>query len=380
MGSMGLLLADWSVELFRARRKKAKKAKMMEKMERMERVEKVEEMTDVMVEEEVEAAGKVGNTEKIVASREVETSTGVPRNQQDAKNLQGNGGFLCLGCEKGGKSVEEARAAQEETAKREERLGQLVGVEPGDVVAAVEDLVAEAAQLRTELEQLRAEGRTMAERVGRQLGDRDNAHAEKVRSLESLMAEKEKQLLQSSNLLRQQLAHGKKEREALQRQLDEKISSSSSSSHSSTNWEAECNSLKLVLEIRRDEAEQLKAANNSLRLELERFQGLETQLQVQKQRAEELGLVVAMKNDQLRQVLDEYDSVQQQLEVEVSAHLACQQELERSQWVADSILSPAQQSPAREKTWKNLSNQVESGLILDVVQKGEKGLAYSFNC
>jgi len=372
MGSMGLLLADWSVELFRARRKKAKKAKMMEKMERMEKVDidKVEEMTDVMV-EGVKAAGKVGNTEKIAASREVETSTG--------------DGFLCLGCEKEGKVVEEAKLAQEKTAKREERLGQLVGVGPGDLVAAVEELVAKAAHLRTELEQLRAEGRTMAERVGRQLGDRDNAHAEKVRSLESLMVEKEKQLLQSSNLLRQQLAHGKKERDALQRQLDEKISSSSSSnssnlSNSTTNWEAECNSLKLVLEIRRDEAEQLKAANNTLRLELERFQGLETQLQVQKQRAEELGLVVAMKNDQLRQVLDEYDSVQQQLEVEVSAHLACQQELERSQWVADSILSPAQQSPAREKTWKNLSSQVESGLILDVVQKGEKGLAYSFNC
>ena len=31
-----------------------------------------------------------------------------------------------------------------------------------------------------QLEQLRAEGRSMAERVGRQLGDRDNAHAEKV--------------------------------------------------------------------------------------------------------------------------------------------------------------------------------------------------------
>jgi len=339
---------------------------MMEKMERMESVDKVEEMTDVMV-EGVKAAGKVGNTDKTVASREVETSTG--------------DGFLCLGCEKEGKAVEEAKLAQEEAAKREERLGQLVGVDPGDLVAAVEELVGQAALTRTELEQLRAEGRTMAERVGRQLGDRDNAHAEKVRSLESLMAEKEKQLLQSSNLLRQQLAHGKKEREALQRQLDEKISSlSSSSSNSTTNWEAECNSLKLVLEIRRDEAEQLKAANNSLRLELERFQGLETQLQVQKQRAEELGLVVAMKNDQLRQVLDEYDSVQQQLEVEVSAHLACQQELERSQWVADTILSPAQQSPAREKTWKNLSNQVESGLILDVVQKGEKGLAYSFNC
>jgi hypothetical protein len=28
MGSMGLLLADWSVELFRARRRRAKKAKL----------------------------------------------------------------------------------------------------------------------------------------------------------------------------------------------------------------------------------------------------------------------------------------------------------------------------------------------------------------
>merc|ERR550519_2585605 len=319
-------------------------------------------MTDV-----VEAIDKVGNTEEIVASREAESSTG--------------NGFLCLACERDGKAVEAGKLNEEEATKREERLGQLVGVDPGELVAAVEQLVDKAAQLRTELEQLRAEGRSMAERVGRQLGDRDNAHAEKVQALETLMAEKEKQLLQSSNLLRQQLAHGKKEREALQRQLDEAVSSKSSTSFTSsttTNWEAECNSLKLVLEIRRDEAEQLKAANNSLRLEIERFHGLETQLQVQKQRAEELGLVVAMKNDQLRQVLDEYDSMQQQLEVEVSAHLACQQELERSQWVADSIST--QQSPAREKTWKNLSNQVESGLILDVVQKGEKGLAYSFNC
>ena len=75
---MGLLLADWSVELFRARRKKAKKAKMMERMERVAKVEE-EEMADVVERvEEVERveieAGK--NTEKIVTSREVETSTG----------------------------------------------------------------------------------------------------------------------------------------------------------------------------------------------------------------------------------------------------------------------------------------------------------------
>ena len=94
-----------------------------------------------------------------------------------------------------------------------------------------------------------------------------------------------------------------------------------------TNWKIWKSFFFHLSICRREEAEQLKAANNSLRLELERFQGLETQLQVQlilhhnhrhhhhhhqrhhhpraqvqKQRAEELGLVVAMKNDQLRQV------------------------------------------------------------------------------
>merc|ERR1712066_152201 len=197
-----------------------------------------EEMEDV-----VEAVDRVAedrghsNEDKIVSSREKKSSTGAPAS-------------FCLDCVNVGKALEDAKAAQEETIKREERLGQVVGVAPGDLVAAVEQLVDKAAQLRTELEQLRAEGRSMAERVGRQLGDRDNAHAEKVEALETLMAEKEKQLLQSSNLLRQQLAHGKKEREALQRQLDEKISANNSSSTSSTtssssfssNWEAECNS------------------------------------------------------------------------------------------------------------------------------------------
>merc|ERR1712012_841503 len=206
----GLLLADWSVELFRARRKKAKKAKlgglMKEKLENMENMEEMEEVVEA-VDRVAEDRGH-SNEEKIVSSREKKFSTGAPAS-------------FCLDCVNVGKALEDAKAAQEETIKREERLGQVVGVAPGDLVTAVEQLVDKAAQLRTELEQLRAEGRSMAERGGRQLGDRDNAHAEKVQALETLMAEKEKQLLQSSNLLRQQLAHGKKERDALQRQLDE---------------------------------------------------------------------------------------------------------------------------------------------------------------
>lgn len=323
MGSMGMLLADWSVELIKNRRKKAKTKK----------------------------------------SKKVDKHEEIPTEIQ---------GSACFGCE------DSAKILATELDERE-KLQTLVGVGPGELVTAVENLVTKSGELRSQAEQLKEEGQKLAENVGRQLADRDTAHGERVRALEMLMAEKERQLLQSSNVLRQQLSQSKKEKDQLQRQLDEK--QQQGNTNSSGNWSAECESLRQVIDIRREELEQLKAANNSLRLELERYVGLETQLQVQRQRAEELGLVVAMKNDQLRQVLDEYDCVQQQLEVEVSAHLACQQELERSQWVADTILSPGQQSAtAREKNWKNLSNQKESGLILDVVQKGEKGLAYSFNC
>merc|ERR1711881_317231 len=106
--------------------------------------------------------------------------------------------------------------------------------------------------------------------------------------------------------------------------------------------------------------EQLKACNNTLRLDLERYTGLEIQLQVEKQKTEEMNSVIKLKNDQLRQLLDEYDNVQHQLEIEVAAHMACQQELEKIQWDKDNFLIE------NEKRWKELENQKKSGLILDV--------------
>ena len=111
--------------------------------------------------------------------------------------------------------------------------------------------------------------------------------------------------------------------------------------------------------MKNEVTEQLKAANNSLLLEM--------------QKTEAMKAVINMKNDQLNQVLDEYDNVQEQLEVEVSAHLACQQELETSQWSRQNFLVE------NEKKWKDVTNQKKSGLILDVVQT-EKAVAYSFNC
>merc|ERR1719312_1894907 len=66
--------------------------------------------------------------------------------------------------------------------------------------------------------------------------------------------------------------------------------------------------------------------------------------------------------------------INQQLEIEESAHLACQQELEQVQWAMDNFITAN-----REKVTKNLENLKESGIILDLVHK-DKSVAYSINC
>ena len=237
-----------------------------------------------------------------------------------------------------------------------------------DIIESVEAVVKEASAVREEVKQLKEERLALGKSVGRQLAERDTAHSERVRSLEMLMAEKEKQLLQSSNILRQQLAAAQREVEQLRTQLVHLHSEQHCGS-----LDQEMESLRMVLDMKKGEIEKLKSANNGLMLELERFGGLEVKLQVQIQKTEEMDAVINIKNDQLRQVLDEYDKVQEQLEVEMSAHLACQQELERNQWAKDNFLLE------NEKKWKEMKNQKVSGLVLDVVQK-EKALAYSFNC
>ena len=101
-----------------------------------------------------------------------------------------------------------------------------------------------------------------------QLAERDAAHAERVRALEILMNEKEKQMLTTSNLLRQQLAASKRDCQQLQSREEQLLMQCSSFSENSL--EQEVQSLRLVLEMRRAEVEQLRAANNALLLEMER--------------------------------------------------------------------------------------------------------------
>ena len=84
---------------------------------------------------------------------------------------------------------------------REERAAVAGLLEGGDLVVGVTELAARA----DEAEQLRREGVALAEGVAVQLRERDSAHTERVRSLEILMAEKEKQLLAGANLVLIQL-------------------------------------------------------------------------------------------------------------------------------------------------------------------------------
>jgi len=330
MSSMGFLLADWSIELIRSRKRREKK----------------------------QNKNKKHRTEQ---EQQTEAST-------------------CLSCDHISDQLSQLSEQLSQKQLERERLAQLLQQEDvEDMVEEVERMVTETNKLRAEAEQLQVEGRQLAESVGRQLTDRDLEHSKKVKALEILMAEKERQMLQASNELRGQLAAAKKETKQLTNQLSQlEIVDGSRGTAGTDSWQQEVESLQLVIEMKREEVDQLKSANNSLRLELERLGVVELQLQVERQRTEEMNAVIHIKNDQLHQVLDEYDAVQHQLEIEVSAHLCCQQELEKVKWTRDSFI--ADTSSLSTKNWKNLTNRKESaGLVMDVVAK-DKGVAYSFNC
>lgn len=328
MGSMGFFLCDWSVEFLRSQKKKAKKLRAKE-------AERLKNLQDFSI-------------------------------QTDACDCEDS----CNSCEDKEKELSKVNETLQQFQSEKKRLSQLFGSD-SDVFASVENVLKEASEKRSELEKLKADKVMLAESVGVQLRERDAAHSERVRSLEIVMHEKEKHLLQNSNSIRQQLATAKLESQQLQKQLE--TLETKKRKIEGGNIEQELESMMVVIDMKKEENDQLRAANNSLRIDLERYAGLEVQLQVERQKVEEMNSVIKMKNDQLRQVLDEYDNIQHQLEIEVEAHTSCQQELEKIQFDKENFLME------NEKRWKELENQKNKGLILDVVRK-EKALAYSFNC
>jgi len=232
-----------------------------------------------------------------------------------------------------------------------------------DLVTLVEKVMTETKALKEEVTELKAERLKMAESIGRQLTDRDNSHAEKIKEIEAVRKEKERQLLQSASLLRQELAAAKKELKMLER---------NKTGIEEGKLEEEIVSLRKGLDLKKSEVDKLKAEKNSMVLEVERVDKMEVELKLQKQKVEDMTSVIKLKNDQLGQVLDKYDDLQQELEIEVSAHLSCQQDLERSLMEKEMILRE------NERRWMEVTSSNQKGMILDVVNK-EKGLAYRYN-
>jgi len=364
MGSMGMLLADWSIELIKSRRKKSK----LKKDKKEKKVNDVDEqgVCGSCHAKHLEIAEQKDQLHNFAQERDrAKARVLALHNEQRAHSDNSEQGEL-----------------EQEESPSGHTLDQTIDL-----------LVNDAKEARESLARARHDCTRLAEGVGAQLAERDRAHAERVASLEMLMAEKEAQLLGTANALRQQLSTAQHDlrqmedrharlQQQQQQQLRAKTSigssvssgSSSGCSSLSSSLEQEVESLRLVLEMRRVEVEQLRASNNALLLEMERCRAMELHSQAQGQQIEEMEAVLHNKNLQIRKLYDDQDRLTQQLEIEESAHLQCQQELEQSQWAMENFISSN-----REKVNKNLENLKESGLILDLVHK-DKSIAYSINC
>jgi len=313
MGSMGFLLADWSIELIRSRNRRGKNKKSKKAT--------------------AAAADIPPCKDCITLSHQLADNT---------NTVQG---------------LREERKGVTKVLEVEESESEL------NLVAHVEKLMKEAKAMKDEVTELKTERLKMAESIGRQLTNRDTTHAEKVKEIEAVRMEKERQLIQSSSLLKQELAAAKKQLKMLE---------GNSTGKGGDRLEEEIVSLRRGLDLRKNEVEKLKAEKNSMVLEMERVAKMEVELKLQKQKVEDMTAVIELKNDQLGQVLDKYDSLQQELEIEVSAHLFCQQELERSLVEKDMLYRE------NERRWMEVTSTKEKGMILDVVNK-EKGLAYRYD-
>jgi len=367
---MGLMLADWSIHVIKSKRQKAKQKKeKKEKKDGKDGKDVHDKSDEVCTACQCRHQNRDDQAQDFVALKSSK--------EAEIRELEAESARLrCILEEALTKTGDELQTEVNSSTDSEDSGLDQDKEKPAklDIVGSVQNIIQENQAALQRVEEGRKEMTRLAEGVGRQLQERDNAHADRIKSLEILMNEKEKQLLQSSNLLRQQLAAAKRELDQLHQREEQLLNSNSSSFGDNSNLEQEVASLRLVLEMRRVEVDQLRAANNALLLDIERCRVQELQLQQHMQRVEEMEAVIRNKNHQIRKLCEDQEALNHQLEIEESAHLACQQELERSQWALENFMSNN-----REKVTKNLLNMKESGLILDIVNK-DKSVAYSINC
>ena len=161
----------------------------------------------------------------------------------------------CMSCSEKSQELTEVNKTLTQYESEKSRLSQLFGSE-SDIFSSVESVLKEAAEKKSEMDKLRVENVQLAEDVAVQLRERDKAQSERVRSLEIVMNEKEKQLLQSSNVMRQQLASAKLESQQLQKQIE--TFDCKQRRMDSGNLEQELESMLVVIDLKKEENDQLR--------------------------------------------------------------------------------------------------------------------------
>jgi len=394
-----MLLADWSIEILKSRRLKRKQ----EKEEKRKEENKEKDISDSEVIENEEKCTHKDKKELKKEKKEKEKQEKLEKKEKKKKG-KGKGEDLetvCTSCQENHQELERQRGQlvnyQTNTNSVIDLVNQIYQDERGcpetgaesceneilsttevvteqNLTEAVQKLVLKTKDAREQLSAAKRESSDLAEGIGRQLKERDRVHSEKLRAMETLMKEKERQLLLTANTLRQQLSAAKRGLQQLEFKEEQLLTEGSQVSEESL--EQEVTSLRMVLEMRRVEVEQLRVANNCLMMELERCRQLELQLQQLAQRTEEMDAVIQNKNIEIRRLYDDQERLSHQLEIEESAHLACQQELERSQWSLETFIATN-----RETILANVEHlkKEETGIILDLIHK-DKSVAYNFNC
>jgi len=320
---MGVILADWTIELIRCRKSRSKK----------------------------------NGKSRAQWSESVSQTEGVP----------------CDLCEENKQKISNLRADLNKDETMKTKIKDILGVNSlTDVVDALAARMEESKNIQENIDNLEEENTQLNAHIKEETGKTETIKKDNLSKLEKELKEKENILLDTLKCLETQLSDTKKEVNDLTLKHNELLNKNRSSVSSKLQQDVE--NLRSQIEGKNEDINQIKGLNNTLILEIEKIKTVNIKLEVEMQKSEELEEVMNLKNKQLHQVLDKYEGLQTSLEIEVAAHLACQQELEKAEWARESFMEGSQE---QDRHRKNQQNKKESGHIVDIVQK-DRGVAYSF--
>jgi hypothetical protein len=179
-----------------------------------------------------------------------------------------------------------------------------------------ESLILEEAQVRYELDEL-------TKKLGEKLDERDQAHAERFCLLEQMLQDKECDWARKNEALRRDL------RQAIRSSIND----TDRESESLENLEQEITSLRSVIEMRSAESRELRIHNNELTTQLERMAFLEAELVKQSHRLDEMTMILQIKMDSEKELLELSETLQQELVRSRGESMQYRHDLENRQYL-----------------------------------------------